>query len=81
MNHFFHIEGVASALAILSFTGALIRLVYLRWRQMDDTVEFVGQLKSNHLPHIYRALQVISFHMGIHPDELEPPEAHEEGPR
>lgn len=70
-EHFFHAEGIAAALAILAFVGGALAGLYKLVKKVDDTLTFVEQVRSNHLPHIYRVLGQIAHHLGIPPEDEE----------
>jgi hypothetical protein len=65
MNHFFHIEGVAAAIAILLFTWGLLKGLYQIVRAVDDNVAYVKLLKNNHIPHLNHWVKEIAFALGI----------------
>lgn len=60
-----HAEGIAAMLAIFGgvcgFLWALHKLVNLA----VDTVSYVGELKTNHIPHLQTAVEAICKHLGI----------------
>ena len=66
----------ASWFAILGaiVSGAVQLVVFLRWlhrrmRNDEITRAFVRDIATNHLPHIYNALQKIAAQQGIELDE------------
>ena len=56
------IIGIPSGLAVL---WAAIRYLYRRIRSHDVTEVFVHDMATNHLPHIYHALQILCEREGV----------------
>ncbi len=71
-NHFFHIEGVAAALAILGFFWGIVRWLYHGISAFQSQSKFVQDMGTNHLPHIYERLGQIDYHLGIEPKQPPP---------
>lgn len=65
MGHFFHIEGIVGALAIIAQAWALIQYLYKRARQHDIAEAFIRSVAINHLPHIQQSLEIIARKVGV----------------
>jgi len=72
ITHFFHIEGVAAALAILGTFAGIVRCLYHGISAFQSQSRFVQDMATNHLPHIYERLGPIDFHVGIEPKQPPP---------
>lgn len=70
-QHFFHVEGVAAALAIAAQTIATIIWLMNKRDESRANRRFVRDMGTNHLPHIYQRLGAIDYRMGIEP--VQPP--------
>jgi len=65
-----HLSGVLTAIV----TGCVQFVLFLRWlhrRMRNDEISraFIRDIATNHLPHIYTALQKIATQQGIELDE------------
>lgn len=63
--HFFHLEGIAAALAIIGSAISFIKWAYRSMRTLDTTTGFVKSMATNHLPHIYDRLSRIDDRVGL----------------
>lgn len=72
MSHFFHIEGVAAALAIIGSVYSFIRWLNDGVGEFKDNRKFVRDMGTNHLPHIYAELTHISYRLGEEPKPQPP---------
>lgn len=72
-DHFFHIEGVAAALAIVAFTWSVIRYIVKAANVFNNTSSMVRYLYENHIPHIENAVRSICIKLHIDYDEAPPP--------
>ena len=70
--HFFHLEGVTLALAILGTFGGIVRWLYHGINAFQSQSRFVQDMATNHLPHIYERLGQIDYHVGIEPKQPPP---------
>lgn len=60
-----HAELFAALVTIMLGLGALFSMLYKVARKIDDTVTYVGELRTNHMPHIERVLRAVADHLGI----------------
>lgn len=73
MNHFWTIEGIASALAIIAFTWAIVAWLWESVQTQRTTRRLVLHLFTNHMPHVDHALRLICAKLGIEYTEPPPP--------
>ena len=65
-----HWYGILTALVSVGVQFALfLRWLHRRMRNDEIVRAFVRDIATNHLPHIYNALQKIAAHQGIELDE------------
>lgn len=68
INHFFsgwEIEQWAAFCGVVLFVGGLLAWFYKIAKKVDDTFSYVDELRTNHLPHLQRAIELILKHLGI----------------
>lgn len=65
MHHFFHVEGVAAALAILGSAWAAISWLLSARDESRANRRFVKDVGTNHLPHVYDRLGRIDHKLGL----------------
>jgi hypothetical protein len=64
--HVFVIIGyITAALGFLGAAGGALHWLYCAAKKVDETFTFVGQVRSNHLPHIHVCLKLIATKLGI----------------
>jgi len=73
MDHFFHLEGVAAALAIIAFAWAVLKWIVEAAATLRSTRTVVEYLYTNHIPHIENALRKLCSRSGIDYEEPPPP--------
>lgn len=73
MNHFFHLEGIAAALAIIAFAWAVLKWVVEAVATLRNTSKVVAYLYTNHIPHLENGIRRICAKMGIDYEEPPPP--------
>jgi len=67
--HFFHVEGLATAVAVLGFGWGVVRWLYRGVVAFQAATKFVEDMGTNHLPHIYERLGQIDYRLGIEPKQ------------
>ena len=67
--HLFTFSSLAIAAPVLLQFAIFLRWLHRRMRNDEITRAFVRDIATNHLPHIYNALQKIATQQGITLDE------------
>lgn len=70
-EHFFHVEGVAAALAIVATAWAVVVWLLAFRDESKANRKFVRDVGANHLPHMYGRLGRIDQKLGL--DYVQPP--------
>lgn len=77
-EHFFHVEGVAAALAIIAMAIAVVEWFLSARDESRANRRFVKDVGTNHLPHVYDRLGRIDNKLGM--SYVQPPPVQFEEP-